>query len=370
MVVPFGSWNDSTFGRPGIESLRSSAATPCCCSAFFRSAKSASGATSNDSLTQRVCAALMQLDDELAHLGREERALVLAAGERKPDHLRVVLDRLGEVGRLEGGVADAQHFDHDAVPVFTCVYLRPTRSISADMPPWPAPSWISLSYSVDLDRGEIRERLLQQFARVEVLDLGGAAGLVLELLGRIALDQQQPAGLERPLDVAEHPRAQRRRAELKEDRHHHVERLDRPCPCVEIGLFGADRHAALLRQRARLRERGRREVHRQHVEALLGEEDAVAALAVGDRQRPLPALEQMRLALEESVRLRPEVIAGSENRASQRSNSDIAPHRSRQRVRDVAAGGKSQSGQSCPARAKASRARGRSGGFRRARPRC
>ena len=54
MVVPLGSANDSTLGRPGTESLRSSAATPCSASAFFRSPKSDCAATSNDSLAQRA----------------------------------------------------------------------------------------------------------------------------------------------------------------------------------------------------------------------------------------------------------------------------------------------------------------------------
>ena len=117
MVVPFGSLNDSTLGRPGTESLRSSAATPCFCSSRRRSAKSAFGATSNDSLLQRDCAALVQLNGKLADLGRQEGALVLAAGERKPDHLGVMLDRLGEVRRLEGCVADPQHFDHGVIPI-------------------------------------------------------------------------------------------------------------------------------------------------------------------------------------------------------------------------------------------------------------
>jgi hypothetical protein len=91
---------------------------------------------------------LLQFDGEQADLAGQECALALAAGERKPDHLGEMLDRLGEIRCLEGCVADPQHFDHDVRPrSLLDSYLRPTRSISADMPPCPWPSWISLSYS-------------------------------------------------------------------------------------------------------------------------------------------------------------------------------------------------------------------------------
>ena len=176
MVVPLGSLNDSTLGRPGTESLRSSAPTPCFCNSRLMSVKSAFGATSNDSLLQRDRVPCCKLDGELAGLGREEGAFALAAGKRQPDHLGVMLDRLVEVWRLEGGVTDPQHFDHELISP----YLRPTRSISADMPPCPAPSWISRRI-LDLDRGEIRKRVLQQFAGVKVLRLRRPAGLVFEL---------------------------------------------------------------------------------------------------------------------------------------------------------------------------------------------
>ncbi len=62
------------------------------------------------------------------------------------------------------------------------------------MPPCPGPSWISLSYSLISTEAKSENDSFQQFARVKVLHLGRAAGLVLALLGRVALHQQQPAG--------------------------------------------------------------------------------------------------------------------------------------------------------------------------------
>ena len=51
----------------------------------------------------------------------------------------------------------------------------------------------------------------------------------------------------------------------------------------------------------RLGLRQRREIHRQHVEPLLGQEHAVASFAIGDRQRGRALAQQMRLALEKGV---------------------------------------------------------------------
>ena len=64
-----------------------------------------------------------------------------------------------------------------------------------------------------------------------------------------------------------------------------------------------------LGERLRFRQRSRREIHGQNVEALLGEEHPVAAFAVGDGQRLLAGLEQIGLALEEGVRLGAEMIS-------------------------------------------------------------
>ena len=97
------------------------------------------------------------------------------------------------------------------------LYFTPTTSISADMPPWPA-AFVSLGLVfADVERREVAERRLQKLARVEVLQRRRSAGLVLELLGRVALEQQQAARLQGALDAGEDLRAFGRRGELEED---------------------------------------------------------------------------------------------------------------------------------------------------------
>jgi Helicase HerA, central domain len=154
----------------------------------------------------------------------------------------------------------------------------------------------------DIERGEIGEGLFQQLACVKIFDLRRPAGSVVELLRRVALEQQEPARLQRPLDADEDRLALCRRGELEKDRRHDVERIYRIAPIDHVGLFDAQRHAALLCQLARLLLRVRREIERQHVEALLGEEDAVAPFAIGNRQRGLALAQQMRLRFEKRVR--------------------------------------------------------------------
>src|ERR1700688_1463427 len=109
--------------------------------------------------------------------------------------------------------------------------------------------------------------------------MGRAAGAVLQLLRAIALDEEEPARLHRALEMGEEARALGRRRELDEDRDDDIEAPPAPVPGEEIGLLGAQPDAALGRQLARLREADRGEIDRQHVEPLLGEKDAVAALA-------------------------------------------------------------------------------------------
>src|SRR6266511_3114464 len=53
---------------------------------------------------------------------------------------------------------------------------------------------------LDLHQGEVAERLFQHGAGIEVLDLAGSAGAVIELLGTVALHEEPPAGLQRLLD--------------------------------------------------------------------------------------------------------------------------------------------------------------------------
>lgn len=54
---------------------------------------------------------------------------------------------------------------------------------------------------------------------------------------------------------------------------------------MNVGFRERDADVALLRELARLRERGGRESDGGNVEALLREPDAIAAFAAGDRQR-------------------------------------------------------------------------------------
>src|SRR5262245_5968852 len=66
----------------------------------------------------------------------------------------------------------------------------------------------------DLHVAKSREGLFEHGAGVEVLDLARAARAVLQLLGRIALDDQEPAGFERLAHAAPFLPSLGRRAEL------------------------------------------------------------------------------------------------------------------------------------------------------------
>ena len=48
---------------------------------------------------------------------------------------------------------------------------------------------------LQIEHGVARKRLQQQSFVVQMVELAGAAGVVLELRGRIALQQQRTAGL-------------------------------------------------------------------------------------------------------------------------------------------------------------------------------
>src|SRR5215475_10480123 len=91
----------------------------------------------------------------------------------------------------------------------------------------------------NFQRGEVAERLFQDGAGIEILDLVGPAGAVGQLLRAVALQDQPAARLERLPDAGKNFRTQRRVSELKEDRHDDVELLDRPLPLREVGLLGA-----------------------------------------------------------------------------------------------------------------------------------
>lgn len=88
-----------------------------------------------------------------------------------------------------------------------------------------------------------------------------------------------------------------------EDRGDYIEGILGPAPIRHVRDFGRKFHAALLRQRARLGKRGRGIIDREDVEALFGEPDAVAALAVGYGKCGLARAQQMHLGLEKRVRL-------------------------------------------------------------------
>src|SRR5260370_15506799 len=93
-----------------------------------------------------------------------------------------------------------------------------------------------------------------------------------------------------------------RRQKLNEDRHDQVELRHRPLPSHHIDLDGAQSDAALLGERLRLAERGRRPVGREHIETALGEPYAIAPLAVRDRKRGAGFRQHVSLRLEKRVR--------------------------------------------------------------------
>ena len=152
----------------------------------------------------------------------------------------------------------------------------------------------------DLDVAVIAKGLLQHGASIEVLDLLRPAGTELQLLGRVALHDQQPAGFQRPPHAGPFPRALGRRAELREDFNDHVERIGWITPGVHVGMQQCDLHAAFFGQRRGFGLRGFREIDRDDVEALLGEPYSVAGFAVGDGQN-LARLRQQCLAGRQKV---------------------------------------------------------------------
>ena len=110
---------------PGTESLRNSLRMPSLASSCAKSPKSEFGATSNDSLMQCARSALLSWIDELADLGGEEGAVLLALGHDQSHEFVVVSDRLLQVGRLEGGVADASGLDHRSLRLVARRHFRP-----------------------------------------------------------------------------------------------------------------------------------------------------------------------------------------------------------------------------------------------------
>ena len=119
----------------------------------------------------------------------------------------------------------------------------------------PAPSCSSRSSStIATSRG--RRRRVPAWRAYRDARPVRAAGAVGELLRRIALHDQEPAGFERAPHAGPFQRALGGRRELREDFGDDVEGRIRIGPGVHVGLDEGDRNTALRRQRARLLLRG------------------------------------------------------------------------------------------------------------------
>ena len=127
-----------------------------------------------------------------------------------------------------------------------------------------------------------REGFAQQTFGVEIFDLFRAAGAVLELIGVVALQQQDAAGLEGAIEAGKDARTLGRCHELKEDRCHHIVLTLVPVPGIDVALAVVDIHLALGRQFFCLVHGQRREVEGGDIQSLLGQPDAVASFAIGD----------------------------------------------------------------------------------------
>src|SRR5262249_16302218 len=163
----------------------------------------------------------------------------------------------------------------------------------------------------DAHIGKIAKLLFEHRPRVEIVELFRPAGPVLQLLGRVALDDQKSAGFERAPHAAPFYRALCGRAELRENFDDDVERGLRAIPGVDMGLDKAHLHAALGGERAGFVLRRRRKIERDDVETLLREPNAVAAFAVRDRKRPAARRQQLPAGFEKIIRLLAERIVGA-----------------------------------------------------------
>ena len=141
----------------------------------------------------------------------------------------------------------------------------------------------------------------QQCRGVHIGGMGRPARGKLDLLRRIALQNQHATRFQRAAYAGGDAVALGGRRKLDEDGHHQIVSRLRPGPVEDIGQFEIQRHAARGRQLAGLFQRHRRHVDRMHVHALRGQPYAVAAFAVGDGQRAHPGLDVRRLAFEKTV---------------------------------------------------------------------
>src|SRR5690606_13497085 len=119
---------------------------------------------------------------------------------------------------------------------------------------------------------------------VEVLGDAGTTGSIAQLALAVALDQEHPARSQRPLEALEQRGAQFRAGELDEDGDHRIEGIGFERPSGGVGNQQLELHATACRQCARLLDRNRRDVEGSDIKTRLGEEYAIAGLAIGDAQ--------------------------------------------------------------------------------------
>ena len=162
----------------------------------------------------------------------------------------------------------------------------------------------------DLQIAKIGKFLLKHGPRVEVFQPFRSAGAVLQLLRRVALDDQKSAGLQRAPHPSPFYRAFRRQAELRENFDHNGEGRLWIIPAMHIGLNESDLHTSLGGEGAGLVLRGWRKIKREHIQALLREPHAVSALTVRNRERPAVTRQQRSAGFEKVIRLLAERIVG------------------------------------------------------------
>jgi len=149
---------------------------------------------------------------------------------------------------------------------------------------------------------------VQELQRVHVPGMRRPAGAVGHLPRRVAVQEQQAAGADRPRDPIEQPGPLGRRGELDEDRHDRIDGIALPRPVLDARLVESHRHAARLRQRPRLGERIGRGVEGGHAVALRGQPRGVAPLAIGHAQQARALRQTPGLRDEKGRRLRPEQV--------------------------------------------------------------
>ena len=131
----------------------------------------------------------------------------------------------------------------------------------------------------DLQRGECAA---EQVCGVEVRQCPWAACLVLQLLGRIALKDQQATRFQRSHDIGEEPLSHLRVSELDEHRDDDIVSIHGPWPFIAASDKVGHRHPCFVSQPAGLGHACLRHIECLDVQALVGKPDTVAPFAVGD----------------------------------------------------------------------------------------